>query len=168
MKLSEAQKEIKEAYEKAGWKLEWLYYIDPKQQNCFWHGGVYAIAKRAYIDHEWEMQFCSYGDVCATLYDKDGEEIAWVDDSDNCGDRDEIEDYIHTDKQLEKALESGRLELDDNNWNEMMPYCDGEQVEVSGVVDENDDDVIKSVWYPEELCSFIDENYVGEDGALCL
>ena len=162
MKLSEAQKELVEAYKKTGWTLEWKYYIDPKQQHCFWHGGEYAVASRSYCGHEWEFSFGVYGDVIGTLFDKDWiEELAEVRDKANAAERDDIKIYIHTDKQLEKVLDNGRLELEDNNWPEMVLYCDGEPAEVCGVIYDGDD-IIDAVWKPEELCDYLDENYIEE------
>lgn len=81
MKLSEAQEELAEAYEKTSWTLEWKYYINPKQQHCFWHGGEYAVASRNYCGHEWEFSFGVYGDVIINAVWKPEELCDYLDEN---------------------------------------------------------------------------------------
>ena len=107
--------------------------------------------------------FGTFGDVIGELFDKDGEMLASVWDKNNAANRDEIEDYIHTDVQLKKALESGWLELEDNNWDEMLIEKDGEPADggFGAVCDE--DNVIKDVWEPGDIEQYIDENFIEEE-----
>ena len=163
MKLSEAQKEIEEKYEKAGWSLSWQCYIHPKKQHCFWHGGEYAIAKKRYRGHDWTAVFGTFGDVIGELFDKDGEILASVWDKNNAADRNDNEDYSHTDVQLKKAMESGRLELEDNNWDEMLIEKDGEPADGGFGAVSDEDDVIKDIWAPGDIEQYIDVNFIEEE-----
>ena len=96
----------------------------PKKLNCLWHGGNIAYIKFA---DGLMIDIFANGDVIATLFDKDGEEVARSKDKCNVGAfEDNMRSYINTDKQLEKAIKSGRLVLSNNNW-----------IEYDGIIEEN-------------------------------
>ena len=96
----------------------------PKKLNCLWHGGNIAYIKFA---DGLMIDIFANGDVIATLFDKDGEEVVRSKDKCNVGAfEDNMRSYINTDKQLEKAIKSGRLVLSNNNW-----------IEYDGIIEEN-------------------------------
>lgn len=101
--------------------------------------------------------------VASAVLRKDGEILASVWDKNNAADRNDIEDYIHTDVQLKKAMESGRLELEDNNWDEMLIEKDGESADGGFGAVSDEDDVIKDVWEPRDIEQYIDENFIEEE-----
>ena len=76
----------KNLFEKAsqmGVELE----FDPEQfeanrLNCTWIGGWYAYIT---LTPELDIEIGAIGDVCATLHDKNGEEIICVKDKNNTG-----------------------------------------------------------------------------------
>lgn len=85
-----------------------------KKLNCLWHGGNIAYIK---FPDGLMIDIFANGDVIATLFDKDGEEIARSKDKSNVGAFEEnMRSYINTDKQLQKVIRSGRLVLSNNNW----------------------------------------------------
>lgn len=92
--------------------------------NCLWHGGNIAYIK---FSDGLMIDIFANGDVIATLFDKDGEEIAHSKDKSNIGAfEDNMRSYIDTDRQLENAIKSGRLVLSNNNW-----------IEFDGLIEEN-------------------------------
>ena len=96
----------------------------PKKLNCLWHGGNIAYIKFA---DGLMIDIFANGDVIATLFDKNGEEIARSKDKSNIGAfEDNMRSYIDTDRQLENAIKSGRLVLSNNNW-----------IEFDGLIEEN-------------------------------
>lgn len=89
-------------------------YFDCRRLNCLWYGGDIATIK---VSDTFTVELNAYGDVRAFLYDKHGEIIAGVKDKSNCGAfADVMRRYFKTDRQLMKAIRSGKLELDNNNW----------------------------------------------------
>lgn len=157
------QKEISKVYDKAGWLLVWSYPIEDDHRNCFWHGGEYASAKKNINGHEWLAVFGAYGDVNGTLFDEDGKELDYFRDKCNGADRHNVDDYISDDKELEDARNNGRLVLEDNNWDEMLLYRDGKAVDGSFGMVGDADDVLEDMLSPEELESYIAENFCMED-----
>lgn len=159
--MNKEQEKLTAEYEKCGWKLTWYYPIDNKHRNCFWHGGDYASAEKYYRGHNIVITYGTYGDVEGNLADKDGRWLDSFKDRGNNGYRHDVGCYIKSDKGLLKAIEEDRLQIDYGNCNEMLVTIDGEQDEFGIVSD--DDDIIKSVWSPEELEPFLDENYIEEE-----
>lgn len=155
MELSKEQEELSMAYKEAGWSFDWEYPIDNDQRNCFWHGGQYAYASGQYRGHEWEIYYNTCGDVIGTLFDEDRNELATVYDKWNNCDRDDIMEYVDDDKELEQAWKDGRLELENNNWNEMLILMDG-QVQYTNDNDIGADDVVSDVLPPDALFEYLD------------
>ena len=118
MKKREYEAKCKELFAKAekfGVKLEFdPSTFDPERLNCLWYGGWYASVV---ISPKLSISIGIYGDVRAWLFDRKGEQLAYVKDKGNNGRfYDDMHYYIKDDKQLEKMLKKGRLTLDNNNW----------------------------------------------------
>ena len=103
------------------------------------------------------------GDVCATLFDRSGEQIAYVKDKNNDGAFSEyMRGYIRDDKQLKELLNAGDLVLDNNNWIEYdgIYYPHGRDVPGIavdlGMITDNivDDDVLNAI---DDVLSSLDE-----------
>lgn len=110
--------------------IELMFYpgnFHCKRLNCLWYGGHIATLR---LTDRFEIELNAYGDVYAVLTDQNGETLARVKDKSNCGAfEDEMRIYITTDKQLKKAISSGRLDLDYGNW-----------IEYDGVIKQNKQD----------------------------
>ena len=104
-----------------GVKLEFNQdYFHHKQLNCLWNGGTVAYIV---VSKELAIELNAYGDVIATLYDENGEELAYSKDKSNAGAfTDNMYPYLRTDKQLRDAIENNRLRLQNNNWIEYDGY----------------------------------------------
>ena len=134
--------------------------FDPKKLNCLWHGGWYAYIK---LSEELDIEIGVMGDVCATLFDRSGEQIAYVKDKNNDGAFSEyMRGYIRDDKYLKELLEAGDLVLENNNWIEYdgiyYPYgrdIPGIAVDL-GIITDNivDDDVLNAI---DDVLSSLDE-----------
>ncbi len=82
--------------------------------NCLWSGGWYATVE---VTPQICISIGIHGDVCATLFDKNDNEIAYVKDKNNSGAFSRyMFPYIKNDKALQKRLNNGQLILDNNNW----------------------------------------------------
>ena len=91
-----------------------------KRLNCLWYGGNVADIV---VSKDLTIELCAYGDVRATLYDENGEELASSRDKSNTGAfTDNMYPYLTTDKQLQESLDKGLLKLDNNNWIEYDGY----------------------------------------------
>ena len=100
---------------------------DEKHLHCLWNSGWFAEIK---LDEHFSIALTIYGDVRATLFDSNDNEIASVRDEQNAGwFRKEMEDHIKDDDQLAFFMLDGSLVLDNNNW-----------VEYSGIYYKNPDD----------------------------
>lgn len=134
--------------------------FDPKKLNCLWHGGWYAYIK---LSEELDIEIGVMGDVCATLFDRSGEQIAYVKDKNNDGAFSEyMRGYIRDDKHLKELLEAGDLVLENNNWIEYdgiyYPYgrdIPGIAVDL-GIITDNivDDDVLNAI---DDVLSSLEE-----------
>ena len=103
------------------------------------------------------------GDVCASLFDRSGEQIAYAKDKGNGGYFSEaMRGYIRDDKHLKELLNVGDLVLENNNWIEYggiyYPYgrdVPGIAVDL-GIITDNivDDDVLNAI---DDVLSNIDE-----------
>ena len=118
MKKKEYEAKCKELFAKAekfGVKLEFdPSTFDHERLNCLWYGGWYASVV---ISPKLSISIGIYGDVRAWLFDRKGEQLAYVKDKGNNGRfYDDMHYYIKDDKQLQKMLKKGRLTLDNNNW----------------------------------------------------
>ena len=60
-------------------------------------------------------------------------------------------------------MESGRLELEDNNWDEMLIEKDGEPADGGFGAVSDEDDVIKDIWAPGGIEQYIDVNFIEEE-----
>ena len=95
-------------------------YFEPNRLNCLWHGGTIA---KIIVSKDLEVELNAYGDVIATLYDKNGVELAYSKDKSNTGAfTDNMYPYLTTDEQLNSAIENNLLKLDNNNWIEYDGY----------------------------------------------
>ena len=56
--------------------------FDPKKLHCLWHGGWYAYIK---LSENLDIEIGAMGDVCASLFDRSGEQIAYAKDKGNGG-----------------------------------------------------------------------------------
>lgn len=89
-------------------------YFNHKRLNCLWYGGELATIK---VSEKLTVELDIYGDVYACLFDRNGDVLVRVKDKNNMGVfGDEMLPYLKTDKQLRKAIDSGKLEFDYNNW----------------------------------------------------
>ena len=134
--------------------------FDPNKLNCLWHGGWYAYIK---IREELDIEIGVIGDVCATLFDRNGEQIAYVKDRNNDGAFSEyMRGYIRDDKHLKELLNAGDLVLENNNWIEYggIYYHNGRDnpgIAVDlGMITDNivDDDVLNAI---DDVLSSLDE-----------
>lgn len=100
---------------KLGVKLKFHQdYFHYLRLNCLWHGGTIA---EIIVAKDFIIELNAYGDVIATLYDENGEELAYSKDKSNTGAfTDNMYPYLTTDKQLDNALEKNLLKLCNNNW----------------------------------------------------
>ena len=56
--------------------------FDPNKLNCLWHGGWYAYIK---LSEDLDVEIGAMGDVCASLFDRNGEQVAYAKDKGNGG-----------------------------------------------------------------------------------
>lgn len=137
---------------KLGLKL--IFYprgFEHRRLNCLWYGGELATIK---VSETFVIELNIYGDVRAELTDDLDNELASVTDKNNAGAFSKyMLPYIKTDKQLEDALESGKLILGNNNWIEydgVVKTCDTDTTGVFvdlGMICDNilDDDVLSAI-----------------------
>lgn len=134
--------------------------FDPKKLNCLWHGGWYAYIK---IREDLDIEIGAMGDVCATLFDRNGEQIAYVKDRNNDGAFSEyMRGHIRDDKHLKELLNAGELVLENNNWIEYggIYYPHGRDVPGIavdlGMITDNivDDDVLNAI---DDVLSSLEE-----------
>jgi hypothetical protein len=102
--------------------------IDENHLDSLWYGGTIArITKGRYC-----IALMAMGDVRATLYDENKNEIAYVKDKGNYGRfYEEMADYIKNDKHMYELEHNGQLVFDNNNWFEWSVY-DTEEEEYIG------------------------------------
>lgn len=102
--------------------------IDENHLDPLWYGGAMArITKGKYC-----IGIMAAGDVRATLYDENKNEIVYVKDKGNCGRfYEEMADYIKDDKHIYELEHKGQLVFDNNNWFEWSIY-DNEEDEYIG------------------------------------
>lgn len=134
--------------------------FDPNKLNCLWHGGWYAYIK---LSEDLDIEIGAMGDVCASLFDRSGEQIAYAKDKGNGGYFSEaMRGYIRDDKHLKELLDAGDLVLENNNWIEYggiyYPYgrdVPGIAVDL-GFVSDNivDDDVLNTI---DDVLSSLEE-----------
>ena len=134
--------------------------FDPNKLHCLWHGGWYAYIK---LSEELDIEIGAMGDVCASLFDRSGEQIAYAKDKGNGGYFSEaMRGYIRDDKHLRELLNAGDLVLENNNWIEYggiyYPYgrdVPGIAVDL-GFVSDNivDDDVLNAI---DDVLSSLEE-----------
>lgn len=131
-----------------------------RRLNCLWYGGGLATIE---VSEAFAIELNIYGDVRAELTDDAGNELASVTDKNNGGVFSEyMLPYIKTDKQLEDALESGKLTLGNNNWIEydgVIKTCDTDSTGVFvdlGMICDNilDDDILSAI---EQVLDSIEE-----------
>lgn len=149
------KKKCKALFEKAKkLGLELIFYpkgFEHRRLNCLWYGGELAIIK---VSETFVIELNIYGDVRAELTDDLGNELASVTDKNNAGRFSEyMLPYIKTDRQLEDALESGKLTLGNNNWIEydgVVKTCNTDSTGVFvdlGMICDNilDDDILSAI-----------------------
>ena len=134
--------------------------FDPNKLNCLWHGGWYAYIK---LSENLDIEIGAMGDVCASLFDRSGQQIAYAKDKGNGGYFSEaMRGYIRDDKHLKELLIAGDLVLENNNWIEYggiyYPYgrdVPGIAVDL-GFVSDNivDDDVLNAI---DDVLSSLEE-----------
>ena len=96
---------------------DWFHH---HRLNCLWHGGTVA---EIVVSKELVIELNAYGDVIATLFDWNGEELARSKDKSNNGAfENNMYPYLTTDRQLKEVIEQNRLRLDNNNWIEYDGY----------------------------------------------
>ena len=134
--------------------------FDPNKLNCLWHGGWYAYIK---LSEDLDVEIGAMGDVCASLFDRNGEQIAYTKDKGNGGYFSEaMRGCIRDDKHLKELLNAGDLVLENNNWIEYggiyYPYgrdVPGIAVDL-GIITDNivDDDVLNAI---DDVLSSLEE-----------
>ena len=105
--------------------------IDDDHQDSLWYGG--RIAEISYKGYTFIVG--AYGDVRATLLDENENEIAYVRDKNNRGwFYNEMSPFIKSDNELYELENKGLLELENNNWFEVLiDGPDGEQYDLGWV-----------------------------------
>ena len=134
--------------------------FDPNKLHCLGHGGWYAYIK---LSEDLDIEIGAMGDVCASLFDRSGEQIAYAKDKGNGGYFSEaMRGYIRDDKHLKELLNAGDLVLENNNWIEYggiyYPYgrdVPGMAVDL-GIITDNivDDDVLNAI---DDVLSSLEE-----------
>ena len=134
--------------------------FEPNKLNCLWHGGWYAYIK---LSEDLDIEIGAMGDVCASLFDRSGEQIAYAKDKGNGGYFSEaMRGYIRDDKHLKELLNAGDLVLENNNWIEYggiyYPYgrdVPGIAVDL-GIITDNivDDDLLNAI---DDVLSSLEE-----------
>ena len=134
--------------------------FDPNKLDCLWHGGWYAYIK---LSEDLDIEIGAMGDVCASLFDRSGELIAYAKDKGNGGYFSEaMRGYIRDDKHLKELLNAGDLVLENNNWIEYggIYYPHGRDVPGIavdlGIITDNivDDDVLNAI---DDVLSSLEE-----------
>lgn len=155
-------------------------YFDNKRLNCLWYGGELATIK---VSEKFAIELYIYGDVRAELVDKDGNELESVIDKNNGGAFGEyMQSHLKTDKQLETAIESGRLTFGNNNWIEYDGIVKADDAETSGmfidlgIICDNilDDDILVAIEQAldsvedikQEICDVAEDHYGIKVGAV--
>ncbi len=143
--------------------LKLIFYptsFEHRRLNCLWYGGRLATIE---VSETFAIELNIYGDVRAELTDDAGNELASVTDKNNGGVFSEyMLPYIKTDKQLEYALESGKLTLGNNNWIEYDGVIKNIDTDFTGVfvdlgmICDNilDDDILSAI---EQVLDSIEE-----------
>lgn len=145
----------KNLFEKASQKGVELEFdpeqFDANRLNCTWIGGWYAYIT---LTPELDIEIGAIGDVCATLLDKNGEEIICVKDKNNTGAFAEcMGEYIKSDDHLKELKQENRLIFENNNWIEYdgiyYPYGrenPGIMVDL-GIINDNilDDNILEAI-----------------------
>lgn len=113
--------------------------LDFDRQDSVWYGGYLGEIKYNGIVYEAH----AVGEVRATLFDDNNEEIASVVDQNRAGKfRYEMEHYIKNDDELYKLEKEGKLYFENNNWFEILVFDDiesplhGEIIEAASSVTE--------------------------------
>lgn len=124
----------------------------PDRLHRLWHGGTIALI---HVNEFVTIEIAAIGDVYASYFDKNGNEVARVKDKSNGGYfESEMLNYIKTDQELITAMDEGLLELDDDNWIEFdgIYRKKGRHTEVGEFVDlgmiyDNllDDDILTAI-----------------------
>lgn len=118
MQPPEIEKLIADARQ-AGIDLKILQFIDVDHCDCIWYGGPMAEAVRGHL----LLTVSAIGDIRAYLSGDDNHQLCYVKDRDNRGIFfQEMRGYLANVKELYRAMDSGRLKLDDNNWFEWSVY----------------------------------------------
>lgn len=112
--------------------------LDFDRQDSVWYGGYLGEIKYNGIVYEVH----TVGEVRATLFDDNNEEIASVVDQNRAGKfYEEMRQYIKNDDELRKLENKGKLYFENNNWFEIFVFDDiesplhGEINEVSSVTE---------------------------------
>lgn len=112
--------------------------LDFDRQDSVWYGGYLGEIKYNGVVYEAH----AVGEVRATLFDNNNEEITSVVDKNRAGKfREEMEYYIKNDDELRKLEHNGTLYFGNNNWFEIFTFDDiesplhGQINEVSSVTE---------------------------------
>ena len=106
--------------------------LDFDRQNSVWYGGY--LGEIEYNGVVYEVH--AVGEVRATLFDDNNEEIASVVDQNRAGKfRDEMDHYIKNDDGLRKLENEGKLFFGNNNWFEILVF-DGIESPLHGEINE--------------------------------
>lgn len=118
-------------------KIKWVQKITKGREDSNWYGGqIVEVETKKYL-----MSIEAVGDIAVLI-----DEEYYCDKGNNGLLAEYLEEHnIHNDKELEKAIEDGRVEFENNNWFEIFVW-DKENKEWIGVGDsvidcmeENDD-----------------------------
>ena len=120
------QENCLQAYAEKGWLLQFSKDIDSNRQDCFFHDGEYATARREIDGHQVEVSFTTQGALSASLeiYDMSND----FPSSSELSHREKLFGYIPDDATLEQAIGEDRLRFSNTNWNEMYVFVDGKQI----------------------------------------
>ena len=107
--------------------------IDEKIQDVLWYGGLMF----SYESDNYNYELHALGDIKCLLLDKNKDVVVDLKFKNHQGQFYTVmSDYVKTDNELLRLLESGLLTLDNNNWFEIFVYDKKDKTWESFVLDE--------------------------------
>ena len=131
-------------------EIKYLQEIKDNKYSSFWFGGIVAtIEYKGYT-----LEILAQGDIKTTLLLDNGEEIHCKDKHNASWFNEIYEDYIKDDNHLIDLIQSEKLQVENNNWFELVLITPNkEYVELNAVYQDNIKEIINSITeeYMEEL-----------------
>ena len=127
------EKRFQELIQKAealGYTLEYDKQLDPNKRSSLWNYGYIAHLK---INDDISIQLDVIGDVCVYI----GED-KFKDKSNSGRVGEELSAYYKSDSELYDAINSGAVELINNNWYEICGYYKEQFIDLMWVAEDDD------------------------------